>query len=282
MLIVLIVLIILLIIAGAIIYFLLKSNSFKDGWKDSKYRKDLNTKVEYELKGQTKYSIDQILEIEKTKKSGIYVIILRDPAKEYNMIHYVGQAIDIRERLMSHRRAILNEKDSAFYGKVKIFALEHNIYNYMDQLEFAILELCEPNMLTERESHWINEFNSINKGGNTQVANRREDYEIRLDGNKKLLETLATAQIKRVFFSVDIYVAEISKGSNSFRKSTNSNVVKFKKNDFAFTDDKINSIVNLGIDEDADITNNEEKINIHNIPKETLEALLEISRKQNK
>lgn len=180
---------------------------------------------------------------------------------------------------MEHRRNILNKSTSAMYGKLLDYANRNNIPDYINHLTFSVLELCPIDMLTERENYYINELESQLRGMNTVKSNRRGDDVIREEGNIELISTLKDSNISRIQLNIDITTAEINKGNIVFRKSSTKKATKFKKGDFAFSDKNLENS-ELFLDNEYDIILDNEKIDIYNIPKESLDALIEIGKKQ--
>lgn len=279
-----IILLLLLIVVGliALILFILSSNAFKDGWSSNKKQKNIKSHIEFQLKDKNIYDINQVLDIEKVVRSGIYIIYIQNPKNENDMFYYIGQAKDLRSRLMEHRRNIINRNTSAFYGKLLDWVNERGIVDYLNLTRFSILELCDVSQLSERESAYIERYNALYNGGNTMKATRRPDDQLREEENISLIENLKEATIAKVYINVELTTAQIPKGGLAFRKSDSKSVVKFKKGDFAFTSGEIGDTNLLGIDDEYDIIYNQQKIDIHNIPKETLNALIEISKEQDK
>lgn len=93
------------------------------------------------------------LEISKdiVKFSGVYCI--------RNIINekiYVGSAVNFYRRYLQHKHALLNNKHNK--------RLQNFVNKYgMDCLYMSILEVCNIDLLLEREQYWINEFQSYEK-----------------------------------------------------------------------------------------------------------------------
>ena len=88
-------------------------------------------------------------------KSGIYYI--------KNLVNdkmYVGQTGDFTNRWAHHRNDLKNGK----HHNVKL----QNAWNKYgeDNFEFGVLEECEPDKLNERETYWIEHYDSLKNGYN--------------------------------------------------------------------------------------------------------------------
>lgn len=90
-------------------------------------------------------------------KTGIYRIYFKDDGRSY-----VGQAVDIGARWVTHVKTTLrlSPGESKFYKALR----EHGIENFV----FTILEECPSSKLNEKESYWIDFYNSIQFGFNTK------------------------------------------------------------------------------------------------------------------
>lgn len=70
---------------------------------------------------------------------------------------YVGQSIDFNRRLIEHKN----------YKKKSLPKLYQAIKKYgIENFSIEILEICEPELLNEREVYWINHYDSCNNGYN--------------------------------------------------------------------------------------------------------------------
>lgn len=92
-------------------------------------------------------------------KSGIYKITCSENGRVY-----VGQAINIKDRWMSHMQCLNRNK-------------HHNIHlqrawnKYGEEcFKFEVIEYCEPSNLNDREIHWIKELNSFKNGYNRTLG----------------------------------------------------------------------------------------------------------------
>lgn len=90
--------------------------------------------------------------IETEKDSGIYLIINAVNGKKY-----VGQSISVKRRKKEHLRSL---KSGTHYNSY--FQNSFNKYG-ADAFIFKVLEYCSKDSLTDRESYWIDTFNSADK-----------------------------------------------------------------------------------------------------------------------
>ncbi len=70
---------------------------------------------------------------------------------------YVGQAIDYKQRIRTHKFNLKQDKNTPFYNALKKYGWENFSIN--------IIEECEENKLNEREVYWIEEKNSLYPNG---------------------------------------------------------------------------------------------------------------------
>lgn len=91
-----------------------------------------------------------------SKLCGIYCI-------RHDDRFYIGQSIDIKTRWARHRRNLINQ-----VGNPKI----QNSWNKYgaDQFSFEVIEICQVELLTEREQYWIDTLDSLNTGFNCGPA----------------------------------------------------------------------------------------------------------------
>lgn len=108
-------------------------------------------------------------------ESGIYSIYCKVTDK-----YYVGQSIEIEERLNHHKSRLRN-------GKHKIRDLQRDFDKYgEDNFIFKVEKYIEPQFLSSLETHFIEFYDSVNKGYNINNANvvlRKEDKEKQLAKN---------------------------------------------------------------------------------------------------
>lgn len=81
---------------------------------------------------------------------GIYLI-----ENIINNKKYVGQSVNIKKRFSQHKSC--NAKHGILVRAFKKYGIEN--------FKFSIIEECEEKYLSERESFWINEFNSFSPNG---------------------------------------------------------------------------------------------------------------------
>ena len=100
------------------------------------------------------------------KISGIYKITNLDNNKVY-----IGQAVNIAERLRTHIKAGIgiDPTNSELYKDMKKIGVEN--------FTFEILEACPPSMLNDKEKFWISFYHgqdfgyNITKGGSQRISN---------------------------------------------------------------------------------------------------------------
>lgn len=76
---------------------------------------------------------------------------------------YVGQSVDIANRFTQHCRCgcgIKTPKDNKLYAAM--------LKNGLDQFTFEIVEICPQEELNEKEKYYIDVYNSVNYGFNSQ------------------------------------------------------------------------------------------------------------------
>jgi hypothetical protein len=80
-----------------------------------------------------------------------------------NMKCYVGQSVDIANRFTQHCRCgcgIKTPKDNKLYAAM--------LKDGLDQFTFEIVEICPQEELNEKEKYYIDVYNSVNYGFNSQ------------------------------------------------------------------------------------------------------------------
>lgn len=100
--------------------------------------------------------------IGEDKVCGIYKI-----TNSLNEKVYIGQAKDIKKRLTQHMKAGLGI-DCPASNKLYEAMREDGLENFL----FEVLEKCEPECLNEKESYYIEVYNSVNWGYNTIAGNK--------------------------------------------------------------------------------------------------------------
>lgn len=266
---------------GAIIYFIWYFNQNKTnisiGQQVHKREQEIVKKVEYELKDNTIYSIDELKDIEKIKKIGIYIIYLGE-RKDFV---YVGKAIDLRERLLQHRRSFLNEVDKHPYSKFRNMG---DSPNWKQHLNFAIIKLCEEKDLTFWEQHFMKKFDALESGANTQKSNQRTKDVIQIEENTKLFNNLKDAIPTRIFLQIWLSYVEINKGGLKFRDIKDKKSINFKKGDYILLNDRdiLNDKINMVLSDEGEILNENEKVDINIISKDTLNILQKYNEQQQK
>ena len=93
---------------------------------------------------------------------------------------YIGQSVDIEKRWVEHKKLLKQGKHTNQH-------LQNSWNKYgMDVFEFIIIEVCESNVLNEKEIYWIDYYNTFRDGynltiggdgGNTIAKYSDEEYE---------------------------------------------------------------------------------------------------------
>ena len=125
---------------------------------------------------------------------GIYAF-----TSKVNGFCYVGQSINLAKRKREHLKDLRNGKHHAIYLQ------RHCKAHGLDCLDYKVLELCGPDMLTAREQFWMMEFeatgsfNSIpasdSAKGFSPTAETRLKISIAGKGKKRSAETRALMKI---------------------------------------------------------------------------------------
>lgn len=84
-------------------------------------------------------------------KSGIYMII-----NIHSKLVYVGQSINVKNRLMQHKSGLSSGKKSHTKTNTRLI----NSFNKHGEsaFKFEVLEYCDHDLLTKREQYWLDEF----------------------------------------------------------------------------------------------------------------------------
>lgn len=113
------------------------------------------------------------------KRSGIYLIYIKDiESKDYIPI-YIGQSVNIYNRRTAHRMQIkklfLEKKElynmmislnAGKYLYCKIVSTLRNNNKTMEDVKFKIIEYCDKDLLDSREQYWIKFYESTIYGFN--------------------------------------------------------------------------------------------------------------------
>jgi len=94
----------------------------------------------------------QFLKSLQKPKSGIYIITSLINGKVY-----IGQSINIKERFVTHKRNLRNNKHSNIH-----FQLSYNKYN-SENFTYNIIEYCDLSNIDDRETYWINFYDARNR-----------------------------------------------------------------------------------------------------------------------
>ena len=93
---------------------------------------------------------------------GVYGIYCSETKK-----WYIGASTNIKYRIRAHKSDL----------KCKFWKCKKGLHQDVDKygftcIQFVILEQCEKQQLIEKEKYWIEYFDSINNGYNTQASGR--------------------------------------------------------------------------------------------------------------
>lgn len=94
-----------------------------------------------------------------SKKIGIYLI----KNKLTNQC-YVGQSIDVEERIKAHTRNHNDRKHYYLYEAIRKYGI--------DNFEFSIIEECKKEELDEKEMYWIEYYDAYNNGYNMTLGGK--------------------------------------------------------------------------------------------------------------
>lgn len=129
-------------------------NSFKNRLSNPEILSKLIWSTYFQKKAKTLF-----INIVGTEKvCGIYKI-----TNINDMKCYVGQSVDIANRFTQHCRCgcgIKTPKDNKLYAAM--------LKNGLDQFTFEIVEICPQEELNEKEKYYIDVYNSVNYGFNSQ------------------------------------------------------------------------------------------------------------------
>lgn len=95
---------------------------------------------------------------------------------------YVGQSTNIQERYKSHIRSSKNPKSRDYNSALHCAFRKYGISNF----KITILEICNKELLNEREIFWINQLNTFNEGYNETLGGDKRSCEGDNHPNKKL------------------------------------------------------------------------------------------------
>lgn len=111
--------------------------------------------------------------------TGIYKIENKNNHKVY-----IGKSKDIMQRWSSHERALLKQVHHS-----KKLQDDYNACGGIQAFDFSILEICNANELNDKETYYIQKFDSINSGYNMtsdNALNEKEEIVINHKAYKEL------------------------------------------------------------------------------------------------
>ena len=93
--------------------------------------------------------------------TGIYKI-----QNKINNKIYIGQSVNIERRWKDHRSSYKDENDHSYNTHLYRSMRKYGIENF----DFSIIEICEPNQLNEKERYWIERYDSFFNGYNLTLG----------------------------------------------------------------------------------------------------------------
>lgn len=128
--------------------------SFKEFYRNKNSKDGLDSRCK-NCKNKYQKSLKFNLNKNKIKLIGIYKIT--SPSNKI----YIGQSTDINFRWDSYKRLTNCKGQPKLYNSFLKYGVENH--------KFEIIEECQVELILGREKHWIEFFNSINKGLNCRV-----------------------------------------------------------------------------------------------------------------
>lgn len=110
---------------------------------------------------------------------GIYALI-----NTVNGKMYIGQSVNIMRRWKDHRNIAKNSK-----GCKSHYPLYRAIRKYdLENFDFVILEVCQPEELNDRETYWIDYYDTLEEGYNLVEGGQQPVYHTSKLNNKEAKE----------------------------------------------------------------------------------------------
>lgn len=126
---------------------------------------------------------------------GIYRIWRMIGELEYS---YIGQSNDILKRWSEHEKS-----GRTAFGNTKEDEFHRDLYENPGEYHFEILELCEPEKLSEKEALWIKCFNSCEWGWNSTEGTSQLYTKKKEKPTEKEVEAVLTKIIGQPLFKED-------------------------------------------------------------------------------
>lgn len=142
------------------------------------------------------------------KQIGIYKIENKITGKVY-----IGQSVDIKKRLITHRYNAYNEKNADIY----------NLYLYTairkygkENFTYTIIELCDKSLLDEREKFWISYYKANQKEYGYNLSDGGDSRYVKelTRGSNITAKKQKIEQIKHLLLNSDLSIQEIAKQFN--------------------------------------------------------------------
>ncbi len=121
----------------------------------------------------------------KEKICGIYSIINKISGKMY-----IGQSVDIYSRWKGHWKQVRQGSTSIIHNAMRSYG-KHNF-------DMHIIELCDKNIINEREIFWINFYNTYNNGYNLTTGGEGVKNKIFTQDEKESYRTLSIGSNKPI------------------------------------------------------------------------------------
>lgn len=141
---------------------------------------------------------------------------------------YIGQSININDRITKHKNKYKNKKDHSFKS-----LLYQDLRSYgIEEFKFEIIEECKKNQLDEREIYWINYFNSFFNGYNESFGGQSH---LKMDKETfiGIVNDLETTDITQKEIAVKWNISEeMIQGINTGRYIKHNRIYPIRKRNF--------------------------------------------------
>lgn len=120
---------------------------------------------------------------------------------------YIGQSININKRIWTHKYELKNNKHDNIY-------LQNSFNKYgINDFNFSIIELCDSDMLNDRECYWVSFYKSCDRkyGYNIQMPNKQLSYNMSDETKNKLRECNIKVSDDDIFKMLIMYFKKYNK-----------------------------------------------------------------------